>query len=192
MAFNPNFTPYQPQTLIVPNANGAGGWRNIGAGLKIAGGIGSWLDAKDRAKRMNEAQENWYNTLSDYIDNANPKAPAYTDEQLANYSDYLQNKKDNEQLLSSLESEEDVQELNEDDKLIKYLLESKENKDKLTPEDISYLQSNLGVNADGIWGKQTQKAYNKKLQELLGFKGKDVDGIIGPKTLAAINAWENL
>lgn len=192
MAFNPNFTPYQPQTLIVPNANGSGGWRNIGAGLKIAGGIGSWLDAKDRAKRMNEAQENWYNTLSDYIDNANPKAPAYTDEQLANYSDYLQNRSENAEMVRSLPDEEDVQELNEDDKLIKYLLDSKANKDKLTPEEISYLQSNLGVNADGVWGKQTQKAYNKKLQQLLGFTGKDVDGIIGPKTLAAINAWENL
>ena len=192
MAFNPNFTPYQPQTLIVPNAKGAGGWRNIGAGLKIAGGIGSWLDAKDRAKRINEAQENWYNTLSDYIDNANTKAPAYTDEQLADYSDYLQNKKSNEELLSSLPTEEEASALNEDDTFIKYLRDAEANKDKLTPEEIMELQRRVGANADGIWGKQTQKAYGKRLQELLGFKGKDVDGIIGPKTLAAIKVWENL
>lgn len=159
MAFNPIFTPYQPQTLIVPNANGAGGWRNIGAGLKIAGGIGSWLDAKDRANRINEAQENWYNTLSDYIDNANPKAPAYTDEQLANYSDYLQNKNDNEQLLNSLESEEDVQQLNEADQMLKDLIAKyKTNPKSMTKDEVKKAQMLLGVKDDGIWGPVTNAA----------------------------------
>lgn len=175
MAFNPIFTPYQPQTLIVPNANGTGGWKNIGAGLKIAGGIGSWLDAKDRAKRINEAQENWYNTLSDYMDNVNPKAPAYTDEQLANYSDYLQNKKENEELINSLPSETDIEK--ED---------SIEQTKDVSKEILSNLISKYRTNPKAM--TRNEKEY---LQMLLG-NGLAVDGIIGPKTIAAINAWENL
>lgn len=156
--FNPTFTTYQPQQLIVPN-KGNEGWKNIGAGMKIAGGLGSWLDARERAKRMNESQENWYNTLSDYIDNVNPKAPAYTDEQLANYSDYLQNRNENEKLLNSLESEEEVQELNAEDKMLEELIAKyRTNPKSMTRDDVKKLQMLLGVKDDGIWGPVTNEA----------------------------------
>lgn len=155
--FNPTFTTYQPQQLIVPN-KGNEGWKTIGTGMKIAGGLGSWLDARDRAKRMNESQENWYNTLSDYIDNANQKVPAYTDEQLANYSDYLQNEK----LLNSLESEEEVQELNEEDKMLEELIAKyRTNPKSMTRDDVKKLQMLLGVKDDGIWGPITNAAATK-------------------------------
>lgn len=157
MAFNPIFTTYQPQQLIVPN-KGNEGWKTIGAGMKIAGGLGSWLDARERAKRMNESQENWYNTLSDYIDNANQKAPAYTDEELANYSDYLQNEK----LLNSLESEEEVQELNEEDKMLEELIAKyRTNPKSMTRDDVKKIQMLLGVKDDGIWGPITNAAATK-------------------------------
>jgi hypothetical protein len=159
--FNPTFTTYQPQQLIIPN-KGNEGWKTIGTGMKIAGGLGSWLDSRDRAKRMNEAQENWYNTLSDYIDNANPKAPAYTDEELANYSEYLQNKNNNEQLLNSLESEEEVQELNEEDKMLEALIAKyRTNPKSMTRDDVKKVQMLLDVKDDGIWGPITNAAASK-------------------------------
>lgn len=99
MAFNPNFTPYQPQTLIVPNANGAGGWRNIGAGLKIAGGYMSWKDKQEQAKRLQDAQDRWYDALTSYLENQRQDNTEFNPET------YIQDKKDNDALIASLDDE---------------------------------------------------------------------------------------
>lgn len=57
-------------------------------------------------------------------------------------------------------------------------------------DKIIRFQRTLGVKPDGIWGPKTQAAFEKvkATQEGLGFTGKDVDGIRGAKTKAAINA----
>lgn len=68
--FNPTFTTYQPQQLIVPN-KGNEGWQNIGAGVKVAGGLMSWLDKKKQAQRLQEAQDNWYDALTSYLNSQN-------------------------------------------------------------------------------------------------------------------------
>jgi pyruvate/2-oxoglutarate dehydrogenase complex dihydrolipoamide acyltransferase (E2) component len=51
-----------------------------------------------------------------------------------------------------------------------------------TGEDVSYLQTKLGITADGIFGRQTQAAV-KAYQQASGLV---VDGIVGPKTWASI------
>jgi peptidoglycan hydrolase-like protein with peptidoglycan-binding domain len=61
-----------------------------------------------------------------------------------------------------------------------------------TPEvaRIKRIQRTLGVEVDGIEGKETKRALEamKETQRSLGFTGKDVDGIRGVKTNAAIKA----
>jgi murein DD-endopeptidase MepM/ murein hydrolase activator NlpD len=51
-----------------------------------------------------------------------------------------------------------------------------------TGEDVRYLQTKLGITADGIFGRQTQAAVLAYQQA----SGLVVDGIVGPKTWAAI------
>lgn len=68
--FNPTFTTYQPQQLIVPN-KGNEGWQNIGAGVKVAGGLMSWLDKKKQAQRLQDAQDKWYDALTSYLNSQN-------------------------------------------------------------------------------------------------------------------------
>jgi pyruvate/2-oxoglutarate dehydrogenase complex dihydrolipoamide acyltransferase (E2) component len=51
-----------------------------------------------------------------------------------------------------------------------------------TGEDVRYLQTKLGITADGIFGRQTQAAVKAYQQG----SGLVVDGIVGPKTWAAI------
>jgi murein DD-endopeptidase MepM/ murein hydrolase activator NlpD len=51
-----------------------------------------------------------------------------------------------------------------------------------TGADVRYLQTKLGITADGIFGRQTQAAV-KAYQQASGLV---VDGIVGPKTWAAI------
>lgn len=61
---------------------------------------------------------------------------------------------------------------------------------KETPKEArtKYIQRRLGVKADGIWGPKTEAAYKamQETQRSLGFTGKDIDGIRGDKTTAAI------
>lgn len=52
----------------------------------------------------------------------------------------------------------------------------------LTGEHVAYLQTKLGITADGIFGRQTQAAV-KAYQQASGLV---VDGIVGPKTWASI------
>lgn len=54
-----------------------------------------------------------------------------------------------------------------------------------SPEYIRDMQQELGVKADGIWGKQSQKAYNMAMQKELGVPA---DGVWGPKSQAAYDA----
>lgn len=68
--FNPTFTTYQPQQLIVPN-KGNEGWKTIGTGVKVAGGLMSWLDKKKQAQRLQEAQDKWYDALTSYLNSQN-------------------------------------------------------------------------------------------------------------------------
>jgi hypothetical protein len=58
---------------------------------------------------------------------------------------------------------------------------------------IKRIQQSLRVKADGIWGPKTAAAFEaaKKTQESLGFTGKDVDGIIGTKTKAALKTQDD-
>jgi hypothetical protein len=51
-----------------------------------------------------------------------------------------------------------------------------------TGEDVKYLQTKLGITADGIFGRQTQAA----VLQYQTASGLVVDGIVGPKTWAAI------
>ena len=54
--------------LVNPDKAGAG-WSNLGKGLQVAAGIMSWKDARDRANRMNKAQEDYYDALTSYLKN---------------------------------------------------------------------------------------------------------------------------
>jgi murein DD-endopeptidase MepM/ murein hydrolase activator NlpD len=51
-----------------------------------------------------------------------------------------------------------------------------------TGEDVKYLQTKLGITADGIFGRQTQAA----VLQYQTASGLVADGIVGPKTWAAI------
>lgn len=55
--------------LLVNPDKASAGWSNLGKGLQIAGGIMSWKAAKDRADRMNKAQEDYYDALTSYLNN---------------------------------------------------------------------------------------------------------------------------
>ena len=55
--------------LLVNPDKASAGWSNLGKGLQIAGGIMSWKDARDRADRMNKAQEDYYDALNTYLKN---------------------------------------------------------------------------------------------------------------------------
>lgn len=54
--------------LVNPDKAGAG-WSNLGRGLQVAGGIMSWKAAKDRADKLNKAQEDYYDALTNYLNN---------------------------------------------------------------------------------------------------------------------------
>ena len=45
------------------------------------------------------------------------------------------------------------------------------------------------IEPDGDFGKLTKK-YTKKAQKIFGFKGKDVDGVVGTKTIAKAKAYK--
>lgn len=55
--------------LLVNPDKASAGWSNLGKGLQVAAGIMSWKDAKDRADRMNKAQEDYYDALNTYLKN---------------------------------------------------------------------------------------------------------------------------
>lgn len=55
--------------LLVNPEQSSAGWKNLGKGLQVAGGIMSWKAAKDRADRMNKAQEDYYDALTSYLNN---------------------------------------------------------------------------------------------------------------------------
>lgn len=52
-------------------------------------------------------------------------------------------------------------------------------------DDVEIMQRQLGVNVDGIWGKQSQKAYNKYMQNQMGVTA---DGVWGKQSQAAYDA----
>lgn len=56
--------------LLVNPEQASAGWKNLGKGLQVAAGIMSWKDAKDRAERMNKAQEDYYDALNTYLNNS--------------------------------------------------------------------------------------------------------------------------
>lgn len=56
--------------LLVNPEQASAGWKNLGKGLQVAAGIMSWKDAKDRADRMNKAQEDYYDALNTYLNNS--------------------------------------------------------------------------------------------------------------------------
>ena len=57
--------------LLVNPEQASAGWKNLGKGLQVAAGIMSWKDAKDRADRLNKAQEDYYDALNTYLNNSN-------------------------------------------------------------------------------------------------------------------------
>lgn len=63
-----NFRRNNAGLLVNPDKASAG-WSNLGRGLQVAGGIMSWKAAKDRADRMNKAQEDYYDALTSYLNN---------------------------------------------------------------------------------------------------------------------------
>lgn len=58
-----------PKELLINPESSKAGWKNLGTGLQIAGGILSWKNAKDRAERINKAQEDYYDALNTYLKN---------------------------------------------------------------------------------------------------------------------------
>lgn len=55
--------------LLVNPDKATAGWSNLGKGLQVAGGIMSWKAAKDRADKLNKAQEDYYDALTNYLNN---------------------------------------------------------------------------------------------------------------------------
>lgn len=55
--------------LLVNPDKASAGWSNLGRGLQVAGGIMSWKAAKDRADKLNKAQEDYYDSLTNYLNN---------------------------------------------------------------------------------------------------------------------------
>jgi len=55
--------------LLVNPDKASAGWSNLGRGLQVAGGIMSWKAAKDRADKLNKAQEDYYDALTSYLNN---------------------------------------------------------------------------------------------------------------------------
>ena len=55
--------------LLVNPDKASAGWSNLGRGLQVAGGIMSWKAAKDRADKLNKAQEDYYDALTSYLKN---------------------------------------------------------------------------------------------------------------------------
>lgn len=56
--------------LLVNPDKASAGWTNLGKGLQAVAGIMSWKDARDRAERMNKAQEDYYDALNTYLNNS--------------------------------------------------------------------------------------------------------------------------
>lgn len=56
--------------LLVNPDKASAGWTNLGKGLQAVAGIMSWKDAKDRADRINKAQEDYYDALNTYLNNS--------------------------------------------------------------------------------------------------------------------------
>lgn len=55
--------------LLVNPDKASAGWSNLGKGLQVVGGIMSWKAAKDRADKVNKAQEDYYDALNTYLQN---------------------------------------------------------------------------------------------------------------------------
>lgn len=55
--------------LLVNPDKASAGWTNLGKGLQAVAGVMSWKDAKDRADRINKAQEDYYDALNTYLNN---------------------------------------------------------------------------------------------------------------------------
>ena len=56
--------------LLVNPDKASAGWTNLGKGLQTVAGIMSWKDARDRADRINKAQEDYYDALNTYLNNS--------------------------------------------------------------------------------------------------------------------------
>lgn len=56
--------------LLVNPDKASAGWTNLGKGLQAVAGIMSWKDARDRADRINKAQEDYYDALNTYLNNS--------------------------------------------------------------------------------------------------------------------------
>lgn len=74
--------------LLVNPDKASAGWSNLGRGLQVAGGIMSWKAAKDRADKLNKAQEDYYDALTSYLNNkevdVKDQQDAIEDEELYN------------------------------------------------------------------------------------------------------------
>ena len=58
-----------PKELLMSPESSSAGWKNLGRGLQVVGGILSWKNAKDRADKLNKAQEDYYDALTSYLKN---------------------------------------------------------------------------------------------------------------------------
>lgn len=65
--------------LLVNPEQASAGWKNLGKGLQVAAGIMSWKDAKDRADRLNKAQEDYYDALNTYLNNSTSEVKSQQD-----------------------------------------------------------------------------------------------------------------
>ncbi|GIG61723.1 hypothetical protein Lfu02_60950 [Longispora fulva] len=50
---------------------------------------------------------------------------------------------------------------------------------------VPFLQAKLGVTADGVFGPRTTRAV-RDFQYLCGYRGREVDGLVGPRTWAGL------
>ena len=55
-----------PQNLVVPN--GTGGWKTVGTLMNGVAGYMTWKDKQKQAKKMQAAQDNYYNALMKYLE----------------------------------------------------------------------------------------------------------------------------
>lgn len=70
---NASYSYRAPQALVVPN--GTAGWKTLGTIYNGVAGYMSWKDKQKQAKRINDAQDKYYDALIEYLNGKRESEP---------------------------------------------------------------------------------------------------------------------